>query len=300
MPGLAPLQPKVPIQRDLPTVPKVFVPKGPAADLVFVRQSMIDNVQRRPIVVKNIGTVASKATTVGCQGGGELPPPEKNFAFVDVSHAIRALAPGETYEHMVAPAPANAPITSYECSIRVADGERETNNNSFKWAAGRLTNSAALSSPVSGALPPITYFKKSDIALQSITYAEAHKTATNATNVSFRVNAKNMGNVDVANARIKCGAGVTAPEVGAGYWSPTYDTQLLVAYGGISNPGDTHVIAYTITFPNTYDVAGKDVQIICDLKPSSPADDTDSSNNRVQSVARLASDGILYFPLLSR
>jgi hypothetical protein len=298
-PGLAPLQPKVPMQPNLPTGPKVFNPTGPAPDLVFVTQAMTDNVQRRAIVVKNIGNNASKATSVGCQGGGDLPPPEKFFAFVDVLHAVKALAPGETYEHMQAPSA--APLTSYECSIRAPEGERVTTNNSFKWKAGQMRANGAFAAPIEGKSPVIAFAKKPDIALQSITLAQAHKTAMNETKISFRVNAKNMGNAVVAGAQVKCGAGATAPEIGKDYWTPAYRTQALVPYTGVSEPGDAHIIAFEILLHPSYVTAGKSGQIICDLVSIKQADDTNGNNNRVESGVLLPDNAPpLHFPILPR
>jgi hypothetical protein len=122
----------------------------------------------------------------------------------------------------------------------------------------------------------------------------------NETKVSFRVNAKNVGNAVVAGAQVKCGAGATAPEVGKDYWAPVYRTQALVPYTGVSEPGDVHVIAFEIILHPSYVTTGKWRQIICDLVSVKPVDDTNASNNRLKSDVRFPDGPALHYPVLPR
>jgi hypothetical protein len=300
-PALAPLQPKVPQQPNLPTGPKSIPPStGPAPDLVFVRQSMIDNIQRRPIIVKNVGDAPSVATTVGCQGGGELPPPEKVFAFIDGFHAVKALAPGETYEHLGAPS--TAPITSYDCSIRQPLAERVTSNNTFKWSAAQSNSLAAWAGAATREPLQKVVIPRPDLALESITVVETHKTVFDDYKLSFRVHAKNLGNVDIAGASITCDAAVPVPS-GASLASLATQNQRIEPNTQLSKVGDGHVVPFDVRIAGLYILGWRtnDVgTITCNLKFNATSNDTVVGNNQISAPWYHPNARALNFPLLSR
>ncbi|TAG01093.1 MAG: hypothetical protein EAZ43_12190 [Betaproteobacteria bacterium] len=299
-PALAPLQPKIPTQPNLPVAPKPLTNVGPAPDLVFVAQAMLDNLQRQPIIIKNIGNVASKPTSVGCSGGGDLPPPEKYFAIANWFHAVKALAPGETYEYLQPNA--TAVLSNYQCSIRPAEGERDTTNNSFRWTSGQRTRMDVATAPVQRASPALVTAKRPDIALQSITLAEANLTAADEVKVSFRANTTNVGNADVIGARVRCGVTPSTLDLGPSYVGSPFSDQAMVPHGGVSAPSDTHVIAFSLMMPFSAnrELKRKPLKIICAMSFQSPADDINTANNRATSTVQFPDDGALNFPLLPR
>jgi hypothetical protein len=141
-----------------------------------------------------------------------------------------------------------------------------------------------------------------DLALQSITLIETNKTAMGDYNLSFRVNVKNVGNVDVAGASIDC-----VPYV---YVAPTQRklnvgsaNKRVSPYTHVSGAGESHVVPFDlrISAPHMGIWAKNEPgQITCKLKFDIAASDTVAGNNEFTAPWDHPERGALIFPLYSR
>jgi hypothetical protein len=163
-------------------------------------------------------------------------------------------------------------------------------------------NGSALSAPVQPRIPPVPVARKTDIALQSITYAEANVMANDEVKISFRATAKNIGGTDVANARVRCGVTPSKLDLGPNYVGAPWASQSMVAYGGVSNPGDTHVVPFALMMPfsSNAELKRKYLKIICRLDFDATTNDSVATNNRLESSVQFPDDVALNFPLLGK
>ncbi len=150
--------------------------------------------------------------------------------------------------------------------------------------------------------PRFPVAKKGDIALESITYVEANITANDEVKISFRVNTKNVGNADASGVRVRCGTTVSTIDLGPSYVGAPWKSELMVPYGGVSNPGDTHVVPIVLMMPFSAnkEFKRKWQKIICKLDFDKPGDDSVTSNNRLESRVQFPDDTALNFPQLPR
>ncbi|MGL5001716.1 MAG: hypothetical protein ACRDAM_02130 [Casimicrobium sp.] len=156
-----------------------------------------------------------------------------------------------------------------------------------------------LTSPITPRIPTTPVLRKPDIALQSITYAEATVMANDQVKISFRANTKNIGNTDVLGAYVRCGVSASAADLGPSQVGSPWKSEQMVAYGGVSKPGDTHVVPIVLMMPFSAnrELMRKWLKINCKLDFNPASDDSVAANNRLESSVQFPDDTVLYYPI---
>jgi hypothetical protein len=116
-------------------------------DLAFKRIEMDAAVLSRPVMLHNVGTAPSAATTVSCDGSTQhLEDAMKRAGGGSgealIAYNVPALAPGASFQ--VPTQPATADLTRWSCSIVGVAGESNTANNQYVWRKA----SRALPAPI--------------------------------------------------------------------------------------------------------------------------------------------------------
>jgi hypothetical protein len=105
-------------------------------DLAFKKAEMDLSVRMRPVMIQNVGTAASAATTVSCDGSTQriedaMKRAGAGAGEAPIAYNVPALAPGATFQ--VPTAMETADLTRWSCSVMAVSGESNTVNNQYAW-----------------------------------------------------------------------------------------------------------------------------------------------------------------------